>query len=268
MKGVILAGGTGSRLFPITSVTNKHLLPVFNKPMIFYPLHTLKEAGITEVMIITGPDHSGSFLNLLGSGRNFGMQISYDIQTEPGGIPQALGLAEKFVNGEKVVVILGDNIYEDNLSKFVEDFSKKDEGATILLKSVEKPQAYGVAVMEDNKILKIVEKPKEFISDLAVTGCYMYDNTVFDVIRGLKPSARNELEVSELNSHFLNKGNLSYNILENFWGDCGESFEMLLQVCNLISTNRLATINPKLDNSRVHSNINSAVSNSVPVAKQ
>ncbi|MEK7085644.1 MAG: sugar phosphate nucleotidyltransferase, partial [Patescibacteria group bacterium] len=199
MKGVILAGGTGSRLYPLTKVTNKHLLPVYNKPMIYYPLAALKEAGITDILIISGLGHSGSFLELLGSGGQFGLKLSYEVQEQAGGIAQALGLAENFANNEKIVVILGDNILEDSLSEAVKGFKIQPRGAKIFLKSVKNPQSYGVADVRDGVLRSIIEKPANPPSDLAVVGCYMYDPQVFDVIRGLKPSHRNELEITDVN---------------------------------------------------------------------
>ncbi|MCX6734896.1 MAG: sugar phosphate nucleotidyltransferase [Candidatus Peregrinibacteria bacterium] len=246
MKGIILAGGTGSRLFPLTKVTNKHLLPVYNKPMIYYPLFAMKEAGITNIMIVSGIGHAGSFLELLGSGAQFGLKISYEVQEKAGGIAQALSLAEDFSNNEKIVVILGDNIFEDNLVEAVKDFKALPRGAKVLLKSVHNPKSYGVAELEDGKITKIVEKPKDPQSDLAVVGCYMYDPQVFDVIKGLKPSGRNELEITDVNNFYLEQGTLKHEVLKGFWGDCGESFDSLMESGKLIQKSRLAHIDEKL----------------------
>lgn len=248
MKGVILAGGTGSRLHPLTKVTNKHLLGVYNKPMIYYPLFALKDAGIQNVMIVSGAGHAGDFLELLGSGSQFGMKISYEVQEEAGGIAQALGLTENFVNGEQMVVILGDNIIEDSIRNDVLEFENRKEGAKIFLKEVENPQAYGVAEFGGNeKITNILEKPKTPPSNLAVTGCYMYDAKVFDIIKNLKPSARNELEITDVNNFFLNCGELTYRVLDGFWGDCGESFEGLMQAASLVFHSQLANIDDKLN---------------------
>lgn len=242
-----MAGGTGSRLFPLTKVTNKHLLPVYNKPMIYYPLYSLKEAGVTNVLIVSGVGHAGSFLELFGSGAHFGMKISYEVQEEAGGIAQALGLAEDFANNEKVVVILGDNVIEDSLAPAVEEFKVLPRGASIFLKSVKNPQSYGVAELENDQIKCIVEKPKEPKSDLAVVGCYMYDPQVFDIIKGLRPSARNELEITDVNNFYLEQGTLRHKILDGFWGDCGESFDSLMHSAKLIQGSHLAQVDDKLN---------------------
>lgn len=247
MKGVILAGGTGSRLYPLTKVTNKHLLPVYNKPMIYYPLAALKEAGITNILIVSGEGHAGSFLELLGSGARFGMKIAYEVQEEAGGIAQALGLAQDFANNEKIVVILGDNILEDSLSEAVENFKIQPRGAKIFLKTVKNPGAYGVAEVRDGKIRAIVEKPANPKSDLAVAGCYMYDPQVFDVIKGLQPSGRNELEITDVNNFYLEQGTLQHEILEGFWGDCGESFDSLMESGRLIQNSHLAMMDERLN---------------------
>jgi glucose-1-phosphate thymidylyltransferase len=247
MKGIILAGGTGSRLHPLTKITNKHLLPVYNKPMIYYPLFSLKEAGITDVLIVSGRGHCGNFLELLGSGAKFGMHLAYEVQEEAGGIAQALNLAEAFVDGGKAVVILGDNIFEDNISEAVEEYKNQESGARIFLKSVKNPESYGVAEVADDKILQIVEKPKEPKSDLAVVGCYMYDHHVFEIIQSLSPSQRNELEITDVNNRYLKEGTLKYDVLKGFWGDCGESFDSLLEAAHLIKGSRLAKIDDKLN---------------------
>ena len=243
MKGLILAGGTGSRLFPLTKVTNKHLLPVYNKPMIYYPLFAMKEAGITNIMIISGVGHAGSFLELLGSGAQFGLNISYEVQEQAGGIAQALSLAEDFANKEKIMVILGDNIFEDDLTGVVKDFGEQPQGAKVLLKSVANPKSYGVAEIQDGKINRIIEKPQNPPSDLAVVGCYMYDQQVFEIIRGLKPSRRNELEITDVNNFYLSQGTLEHEVLKGFWGDCGESFDSLMDSGRLIQKSRLAHLN-------------------------
>lgn len=260
MKGIILAGGTGSRLNPLTKVTNKHLLAVYNKPMIYYPLFAMKEAGITNIMIVSGVGHAGDFLELLGSGAQFGMKISYEVQEKAGGISQALSLAEDFANNEKIVVILGDNLFEDSISKAVEDFRLQPRGAKVFLKSVPNPQAYGVAELQaDGSVVRIIEKPQVPPSDLAVVGCYMYDPQVFDVIRGLKPSNRNELEITDVNNFYLEQGTLKYEILNGFWGDCGESFDSLIHAASLVKNSKLAQIDDKLnlnsDDLRAHQNL-------------
>lgn len=246
MKGIILAGGTGSRLHPLTKVTNKHLLPVYNKPMVYYPLFTLKQAGIKSVLIVSGKGHAGSFLELLGSGADFGMKLSYEVQEEAGGIAQALGLAEDFVGGEKFVVMLGDNIIEDDLAAEVAAFESRDAGARIFLKEVKNPRAYGVAELDGDKIKSIVEKPENPVSNLAVVGCYMYEAAVFDVIRTLKPSGRGELEITDVNSHYLHAGSLEYGVLKGFWGDCGESFDSLMDASLMVQQSHLARIDDKL----------------------
>lgn len=243
MKGIILAGGTGSRLYPLTKVTNKHLLPVYNKPMIYYPLYALKEAGINNVLIVSGEGHAGSFLELLGSGSRFDMKISYEVQEQAGGIAQALSLAEDFANNEKVVVILGDNILEDSIAGAVNEFRSQPRGAKIFLKHVKRPECYGVATVDEDKIVSIVEKPKNPKSDLAVVGCYMYDPQVFDAIKGLKPSERNELEITDVNNFYLEQGTLKYSVLDGFWGDCGESFDSLVEASHLVQKSRLAEVN-------------------------
>ncbi|MFH1284586.1 MAG: sugar phosphate nucleotidyltransferase [Candidatus Peregrinibacteria bacterium] len=242
MKGIILAGGTGSRLHPLTKVTNKHLLPVYNKPMIYYPLLSLKQSGITTVLIVSGKGHAGDFLELLGSGAGFGMKISYEVQEEAGGIAQALGLAETFAAGEKITVILGDNIIGDDISGAVKSFEAQENGARIFLKSVKNPQSYGVAEVKDGEILSIVEKPQSPPSDLAVVGCYMYDSRVFDIIRELKPSSRNELEITDVNNYYLKAGNLKYDILKGFWGDCGESFDSLMEAAEMVKTSHFMSL--------------------------
>jgi len=247
MKGIILAGGTGSRLYPLTKITNKHLLPVFNKPMVYYPLYAMKEAGITNVLIISGKGHTGDFLELLGSGAEIGMKLSYEIQDEAGGIAQALGLAEGFVSNDKMMVVLGDNVFGDSLKPAVEQFKAQPRGAHIFLKSVVNPSSYGVAELADDRILSIIEKPADPKTDLAVTGCYLYDPQVFDVIRGLRPSNRNELEITDVNNFYLEQGTLRYSVLKEFWGDCGESFASLMEASNLVKNCYLANVGEHLD---------------------
>lgn len=221
MKGIILAGGTGSRLYPLTKVTNKHLLPVGRYPMIYFPIYKLKQAGINEILIVTGKEHMGSVVNLLGSGYDFGVEFTYKIQDQPGGIAHALGLAEHFVQTDKCVVILGDNIFEDDISCFVDKFRNQQHGAKILLKEVEDPQRFGVAELKDDKIISIEEKPKKPKSNYCVTGIYMYDHRVFEIIKGLKPSARGELEITDVNNAYIKEGSLTYDILKGWWSDAG-----------------------------------------------
>ena len=235
MKGIILAGGEGTRLRPLTKVTNKHLLPVYDKPMIYYPINTLKEAGIDDIMIVSGKGHAGHFLELLGSGRELGVNLSYDVQEEPGGIAQALGLAEDFSDNEKVVVILGDNIIQDNIKSAAEDFEAQKEGAKIFLKEVDNPKSFGVPEIRGDKIVNIEEKPIKPKSDYAVVGIYMYDNNVFEKIRSLKPSDRGELEITDVNNYYVKQGTMTYEILNGWWGDGGESYDSLLQASNLVA---------------------------------
>lgn len=247
MKGIILAGGTGSRLYPLTKVTNKHLLPVYSKPMIYYPLFTLKEAGITNVMIVSGKGHAGDFLELLGSGSQFGMKISYEVQEEAGGIAQALSLCEDFANNEKIVVVLGDNVFEDSIADDVSDFTVQPRGAKIFIKKVENPEAYGIAEIDGETIKSIIEKPVKPTSDMAVTGLYMYDPQVFDVIKGLSPSQRNELEITDVNNYYLAQETLSYTLLDGFWGDSGESFDSLMDAADLIRNSYLKDLDDSLN---------------------
>lgn len=238
MKGIILAGGNGTRLHPLTKVTNKHLLPVYNKPMIFYPIETLVKAGIRDIIIITGKEHAGSFMNLLGSGKEFNAKFSYALQDEAGGIAQAIGLAEHFVHNEPVTVILGDNIVLDDISEEVKTFK---EGGKIFLKEVKDPERFGVPVFENDKIIRIEEKPKQPKSKHAVTGVYLYDSTVFDKIRTLKPSQRGELEVTDLNNLYLQEGKLSFSFLKNRWLDAGTP-DSLLEASNILR--EIASSNP------------------------
>lgn len=230
MKGVILAGGLGSRLFPLTKITNKHLLPVFDQPMIFYPIQTLVEAGIKDILIVTGGNSAGDFLRLLGNGRAFGLKhLNYTYQEKEGGIAEAIGLAEHFAEGEKVLVMLGDNLIFDSIREEVEAFKHQRSGAKIFLKKVENPRAYGVAEVKSGRVLNIVEKPKKPKSDLAVIGIYMYDNEVFDIVKTLKPSARGELEVTDINNAYIRKETMTYSVLKGFWADAGESIDALAE---------------------------------------
>lgn len=234
-KGVILAGGLGKRLNPLTKITNKHLLPVYCKPMIYYPIQTLVDAGISDILIVTGGMHAGEFLRLLGNGKDFGLNhINYTYQEGEGGIAEALGLARHFADNEKIVVILGDNIIEKSIKGAVDEFRKQPKGARILLKKVEDPERFGVAEMKGEKLISIEEKPKKPKSDYAVTGIYMYDNQVFDIIKTLKPSHRGELEITDVNNAYLRKGELTYSILDGWWTDAG-TFEALLRANNLVA---------------------------------
>jgi glucose-1-phosphate thymidylyltransferase len=235
MKGVVLAGGSGSRLSPLTRVTNKHLLPVHDKPMVFYPIQTLVNAGITEILLVTGGKNSGDFLRLLRDGRDFGLKhINYTYQEGEGGIAEALKLAEHFAGKEPVCVILGDNIIENNICEAVSAFERQEGGARILLKQVPDAGRFGVAELRDGLVVGIEEKPAHPKSNFAVTGIYLYDHTVFEKIRRLKPSGRGELEITDVNSFYVEEGNLAYDILEGWWTDAG-TFESLLRANNLVA---------------------------------
>ena len=225
MKGIILAGGLGTRLGLLTRITNKHLLPIYNKPMILYPLSTLIKTGIKNILIISGPEHSGHFLRLLGSGKEFGVKLTYEIQETAGGIAQALSLAEDFADGGSVAVILGDNIYEDDFESHVTLFKG---GAKLFLKEVKDASRFGVAELKDNKVIGIEEKPKMPKSNYAVTGLYIYDNKVFDIIRTLKPSSRGELEITDVNNAYIKEGKCSFSIVNGFWSDAG-TFDSLFR---------------------------------------
>jgi glucose-1-phosphate thymidylyltransferase len=235
MKGVVLAGGKGTRLYPLTRVTNKHLLPVFERPMIYYPIQTLVDAGIRDVIVVTGGHNSGDFLRLLSNGKDFDLhRIHYTYQEGEGGIADALRLAEPFVEGEKICVILGDNIIENNIIDSATAFEKQPAGAHILLKQVPDPQRFGCPVLSEGRILRIEEKPKNPKSDYAVTGIYFYDATVFEKIGRTKPSARNELEITDVNNMYLEEGSLTHSILNGWWTDAG-TFESLLKATNLVA---------------------------------
>jgi glucose-1-phosphate thymidylyltransferase len=218
MKGIILAGGMGTRLLPLTRVTNKHLLPIYDKPMVYYPLETLIKCGIKNILIVSGPEHSGHFLRLLGSGKEFGVKLTYEIQEEAGGIAQALSLAEDFADGGSIAVILGDNIYDGNFEREITAFK---EGAKLFLKEVEDPKRFGVAELQDDKIIGIEEKPESPKSKQAVTGLYVYENSVFDYIKQLKPSGRGELEITDVNNFYVKEGKCSFHKIEGFWSDAG-----------------------------------------------
>ncbi|KPL19312.1 MAG: spore coat protein [candidate division Zixibacteria bacterium SM23_81] len=235
MKGIVLAGGLGTRLFPLTKITNKHLLPVYNKPMIYYPIQTLVEAGIKDILIVTGGNNAGDFLRLLGNGKEFGLKhLNYTYQEGEGGIAEALGLAEYFAAGEKIVVILGDNLIQHGISKSVAAFQRQDRGARILLKEVPEPQRFGVAEVKGDHIEGIAEKPKVPKSNLAVTGIYMYDDRVFEIIKTLKPSNRGELEITDVNNAYIAQGTMTFEILEGWWTDAG-TFESLYRATCLIA---------------------------------
>lgn len=223
MKGVILAGGMGTRLSPLTKITNKHLLPVYNQPMIYYPIQTLLKAGIKDIMIISGPEHAGDFLRLLGSGKEYGCRFIYEIQDEAGGIAQALGLADWFIDDEPVTAILGDNMFEDDFSETIRNFNT---GAHIFLKEVDDAKRFGVANVEGDKVTKIEEKPEQPESNLAVTGLYIYDSKVCEIIKTLKPSDRGELEITDVNNYYLEQNQLNATVVNGFWGDMG-TFESL-----------------------------------------
>jgi len=221
MKGIILAGGTGSRLFPLTKVTNKHLLPVGKYPMIFHAVAKLKEADITDILIVTGKDHMGDVVNLLGSGHEMGVTFTYKVQDEAGGIAQALGLAEHFVGDDSMVVILGDNVFSDSIVPFVDSFVQQGAGAKILLQEVPDPKRYGVPELKGDQIVSIEEKPSHPKSQYAVTGIYMFDANVFNIIKTLKPSGRGELEITDVNNAYIVSQQLKYDILQGWWTDAG-----------------------------------------------
>jgi glucose-1-phosphate thymidylyltransferase len=234
MKGVVLAGGTGSRLFPLTKITNKHLLPVFDKPMIYYPIETLVDAGINEILIVTGGRNSGDFLRLLGNGKQFGAHLDYTYQEGEGGIAEALGLAERFSHGDSICVVLGDNLIEGSIRKAADDFRAQARGARILLKEVHDAERFGVAELAGNRIVGIEEKPKRPKSNYAVTGIYMYDATVFDKIKTLVPSDRGELEITDVNNAYIKEGSMSFSFLDGWWTDAG-TFDSLLRAANLVA---------------------------------
>jgi glucose-1-phosphate thymidylyltransferase len=234
MKGVVLAGGTGSRLFPLTKITNKHLLPVYDKPMIYYPIETLVDAGIHEILIVTGGRNSGDFLRLLGNGKQFGAHLNYTYQEGEGGIAEALGLAEHFAHGESICVILGDNILECSIRGAVDAFRAQNGGARILLKQVPDAERFGVAEIAGDRIVGIEEKPKQPKSHYAVTGIYMYDSSVFQKIHTCMPSARGELEITDVNNAYIVEGTMSFSYLDGWWTDAG-TFESLLRAANLVA---------------------------------
>lgn len=236
MKGIILAGGLGTRLRPMTLVTNKHLLPVYDRPMVYYPIGTLVAAGITEVLIVTGGEHAGDFFKLLRNGKDVGLtHLEYAYQEGEGGIADALKLAEDFADGGKICVILGDNIIQHNINQAVDDFRKQEKGAKVLLKKVDDPERFGVVRFgDDGQITEIIEKPKDPPSDMAVTGFYLYDGRVFDICRTLKPSGRGELEITDVNNDYLRRGELTHAELTGWWTDAG-TIPSLLRATNLVA---------------------------------
>ncbi|MFQ5651733.1 MAG: sugar phosphate nucleotidyltransferase [bacterium] len=238
MKGVILAGGLGTRLYPLTKITNKHLLPIYDRPMIYYPLETLVKAGIDDILLVTGGNNAGDFLRLLGNGKEFGLRhLNYTYQEGEGGIAEALRLAEYFADGDSVVVVLGDNIIEKSIKTAVENFQKQAAGAKILLKKVEDPWRFGVAELQGDRVVEVVEKPKDPKSDLIVTGIYMYDARVFEFIRELRPSDRGELEITDVNNMYIQAGKMTYEILDGWWTDAG-TFESLYRANSLLATRK------------------------------
>lgn len=244
MKGVVLAGGLGSRLRPLTSVTNKHLLPVYDQPMIYYPIQTLVNAGITDIMIVTGGSSAGDFLRLLGNGKAFGLKhLNYTYQEGEGGIADALSLVEHFASAEPVCVVLGDNIIEGNICSAVRAYRHQGKGAKIILKKVPDPGRFGVPELEGRKVLRIEEKPDVPKSEYAVIGIYMYDSEVFDIIRTLKPSGRGELEITDVNNAYINRGEMSWEELEGWWTDAG-TFESLLRASNLVAESGANKMDP------------------------
>lgn len=233
LRGVVLAGGTGSRLMPLTKVTNKHLLGVGRKPMIYYPIEKLVSADIKEILVVTGVEHMGDVVNLLGSGKDFGCQFTYKVQDQAGGIAEALALAENFAAGNPIVVILGDNIFQANLKPYADKFIQQQKGARVLLKQVEDPHRFGVAEISDNRVIRIVEKADKPPSNYAVTGIYFYDRNVFDIIRPLKPSGRGELEITDVNNAYIKRGELAFDIIEGWWTDAG-TFQSLNRANELV----------------------------------
>jgi glucose-1-phosphate thymidylyltransferase len=235
MKGVILAGGLGTRLFPLTKITNKHLLPIYDRPMIYYPIEALVNAGVTDIMIVTGGKKSGDFLSLLGNGADFGLKhLNYTYQKGEGGIAEALGLCEHWVAGDDVCVVLGDNIIERNIARGVANFRSQGGGAKIMLKEVHDPQRFGVAELKGDHVMAIEEKPKAPRSNLAVIGIYMYDARVFEVIKTLEPSDRGELEITDVNNWFIRDGSMTFEVLEGWWTDAG-TFDSLLKAATLVA---------------------------------
>ena len=242
MKGIVLAGGTGSRLFPLTKITNKHLLPIYDKPMIYYPIQTLVDAGISDIMVVTGGKNSGDFLRLLANGKQFGLKhIAYTYQEGEGGIAEALGLCEHFADNQPICVVLGDNIVEKSIRDAADAFRRQDRGARILLKEVPDAERFGVAEFNGDYIVGIEEKPPRPKSNYAVTGIYMYDATVFDKIKTCKPSHRNELEITDVNNAYIREGTMTFSFLDGWWTDAG-TFDSLLRAANLVNRSRPESI--------------------------
>jgi glucose-1-phosphate thymidylyltransferase len=245
MKGVVLAGGLGSRLRPLTSVTNKHLLPVYDQPMIYYPIQTLVNAGITDIMIVTGGNSAGDFLKLLGNGKAFGLKhLNYTYQEGEGGIAAALSLVEHFAGSESICVVLGDNIIQGNIRAAADAYRQQDSGAKILLRKVPDPQRFGVPELDGKRVLRIEEKPQDPKSDYAVIGIYMYDARVFQIISTLKPSGRGELEITDVNNAYIDRGEMTWDELEGWWSDAG-TFESLLHASNLVAETGANNQEPK-----------------------
>jgi glucose-1-phosphate thymidylyltransferase len=236
IKGIVLAGGTASRLRPLTKVTNKHLLPIGRKPMIYYPIEKFTGAGIEEILVVTGLDHMGDVVNLLGSGKEFGCKFTYKVQDEAGGIAQALGLAENFAGNSSVAVILGDNIFEDSMKGYLDNYLNTGLGAQVITKAVHDPERFGVAEIQGDKVLSIEEKPKNPKSNLAVTGVYFYDSKVYDIIRTLKPSGRGELEITDVNNEYIRLNQMTWCEMNGWWSDAG-TFESLARVQQLVAEN-------------------------------
>ena len=238
MKGVILAGGTGTRLHPMTRITNKHLLPVYDKPMIYYPIEAMVTAGIEDIMVVTGGNHAGEFLRLLGNGRDFGLKhLSYSYQDKAGGIAEALGLAEHFVDNDRFIVMLGDNILEQTIAPYIDNYRRQERGARLLLKQMDDPshlRHLGVPIIENGRLLFVREKPQSPPSPYAVIGVYMYDPSVFEIVRTLKPSGRGELEITDVNNAYIDRGEMEYDVIEGFWGDAGESIDVYYEVIDFV----------------------------------
>jgi len=249
MKGVVLAGGLGTRLLPLTKVTNKHLLPIYDRPMIYYPIQTLVNAGVTEIMLVTGGNNAGDFLKLLGNGKAFGLKhLNYTYQEGEGGIADALRLAEHFADGESICVVLGDNIIQGNVAKAADRFRRQGKGAKILLKEVKDPQRFGVPILQGTQVVKIEEKPVHPRSHYAVTGIYFYDAQVFEYVRALKPSARGELEITDVNNAYINAGSLTWDVLDGWWTDAGtiESLYLANQLVSQTGANKINGISTPL----------------------
>lgn len=242
MKGIILAGGLGTRLSPLTKITNKHLLPIYDKPMIYYPIQTLVDAGINDILLVTGGNNAGDFLRLLGNGKEFGLkEIRYTYQEGEGGIAEALSLAEDFADEDPVIVMLGDNLVEKGIKHAVDSFKKQKIGAKILLKEVEDPEHFEIPVIDGDKITKIEEKPKDPKSNYAITGIYMYDHEVFNIIKTLNPSERGEFEITDVNNAYIEKGTMTYDYIDGWWTDAG-TFESLHHASNLIADKEKASV--------------------------